>query len=98
MDVIAQELAEIGGIIDSARLLDTIKHEVRMALDGERSVVTGGEMADVPQYDVVVRHRAGLKASEEIVKRLQNVIANVEVSHIERLAGDMVGVKRKEKS
>jgi hypothetical protein len=95
VDEIAQELKEIGSIIDRAHLIDAIKHETRLALDGQRAIVTGGDMADAPQFDVVIRHRAGLQASEDIVRRLKNVIANVEVSHIENIANNLVGIKRR---
>ena len=66
MNDITKELNEIGKIIAQARLIDAIKTEVHAAMGDKRASVTGGEMADAPQFDVVVRHKAGAEASGEI--------------------------------
>ena len=97
MDDIKKEIGEISKIISQANLIAAIKDEVHCALDGQRSIVTGGELADAPQYDVVVRHKSGSEANKNIMRRL-GTIKDIEIEMVERIAENMLGVKRRMKS
>jgi hypothetical protein len=94
MDDIAKEINEIGRIIAHSQLIDAIKGEVRAVMGDKRATVIGGDMADSPEFEVVVRHRAGAEVSGSIARRL-GAMKDIEVEQIERIADSVVGVRRK---
>lgn len=89
---ITQELAAIGRILDSARLLGLVRSEVRKAMK-EEVMIVGGETSDNPNYDVVVVHHQGKKANKEVKRRLAKSIKDVEIAELDTIVDNVLGIR-----
>ena len=89
---ITQELAAIGRILDSARLLDLVRTEVRKAMK-EEAIIVGGETSDNPNYDVVVVHHQGKKTNNEVKRRLAKSIEDIEIAELDTLVDNVLGIR-----
>ena len=92
---ITDELEEIGKILAGACMMNAIRRESTIALQGKRARVVKGSMADVPQYEIIVIYEGGAVAGGQVARRLRGSIDGIEESQIERIADNMIGIKKR---
>lgn len=92
---IKEEIREIGGIISQVHLLDTVRREVNASISSNtRALVLGGEYADNPNYDVVIKHNGDEKLNNKLTRRLRKALSDVEVSKLDSVVNRvMLGVR-----
>lgn len=88
---IKRELSDIKNLIVSAHVIETIKKEVKIALEGKRNMVIGSQcvrdVINAKDYDLIIKHQSGIEASELISRR---ILAKFPKAKIEKLSSSVV--------
>ncbi len=86
-----KELFDIKALLVSAHIVEVIKHEVKVALNGRKAMVIGSQyvkdVINAGNYDLIIKHQSGIAASELISRR---ILAKMPNAKIEKLSTNIV--------
>ncbi len=88
---IKRELADIKNLIVSAHIIEMVKKEVKIALNGKKAMVVGShyvrDIINAGNYDLIIKHQSGIEASELISRR---ILEKIPTAKIEKLCSNIV--------
>ena len=95
---IINELSEIGKILDSVRLIEAIRSEVRKVKEAKGSMVIGGKEAErhlnnSSDYDVVIVNLDNKKTAKVLARRIKAGVKNIELDHFDNIIDSVIGVR-----
>lgn len=100
---IKRELADIKELIVSAHIIEVVKKEVKIALNGKKAMVVGShyvrDVINANNYDLIIKHQSGIEASELISRRILEKLPTAKIEKLssiivsDSLVDNLIGVK-----